>query len=349
MATSLGTAKQGMSAAIVLQAISLIEGMITDAQELLHDKVEPAITGVINAVAQTPAQAGASYDASHAAVAQRIADIDLNAQSPQFPTLPPLIEDAVSTFFADYLGKMDELFPGLSQAGGAAQDWATHVLQAASGVTYQEDVDASKPQTVFELARLEAFAQERQVLDAAAAAGHRFAPGMAHNAMARIHAQSLRTVSEAQVAAHLDRVQEERAAKLQLVRALLAQRMDRIKQVHQQAVQAFQAKLRARGLWMGDQDAVVDAFNKRQVLGTQFQARLAQLMQLAARRLHTSTADALQAGDLSVELAKLRMSNGQEVVDMLGNMITTLNNQIRAHGSYSGSERDVTDWDALLS
>ena len=340
--------KQGMSAAIVLQAINLIDGMIGDAQEMLEQKVEPAITNFIGGVPLTPAQAGADYDRSARAVHDRLGDIDLQSDTVQLPVLPPIIEEAVSTFFAGYLGKMDELFPGLSQAGQDAQDWAYAVLQGTIAATYQEDVDAAKPETVFQLARKGVWDQERKVMDAAAAAGHRFLPGAAHNVIARLHADSLQAVAQAQVASHLARVQQERAAKMQLVRSLVDQRMGRIKQIHQQAAEAFKAKMRAKGLWVEDQNAVVDAFNRQHVIGAQFRTRLTQLMQESARRLHISIEDGLRTGDLSVELAKLNVGNGQEIVDMLGNMITTLNNQIRGNGSYNGNERDVTDWDSLL-
>ena len=71
---------------------------------------------------------------------------------------------------------------------------------------------------------------------------------------------------------------------MRLVRAELDQRMDRIKQLHQQTAQAFRDKLRARGLWISDQDAVIDSYNRSYALPAQFNARLAQLAQEAAQR-----------------------------------------------------------------
>ena len=43
------------------------------------------------------------------------------------------------------------------------------------------------------------------------------------------------------------------------------------------------------------------------------------------------------------------MANANEVVDLFGNAVTTLMNQVSARGTYSGTERDVTDWDSILA
>lgn len=46
---------------------------------------------------------------------------------------------------------------------------------------------------------------------------------------------------------------------------------------------------------------------------------------------------------------KLKMANANEVVYLFGNAVTTLMNQVSARGTYSGTERDVTDWDSILA
>ena len=46
-------------------------------------------------------------------------------------------------------------------------------------------------------------------------------------------------------------------------------------------------------------------------------------------------------------LGKLKMANANEVVDLFGNAVTTLMNQVHGKGGYQGTERDVTDWDSL--
>ena len=43
------------------------------------------------------------------------------------------------------------------------------------------------------------------------------------------------------------------------------------------------------------------------------------------------------------------MANANEVVDLFGNAVTTLMNQVSAKGGYTGTERDITDWDSVLA
>jgi hypothetical protein len=43
------------------------------------------------------------------------------------------------------------------------------------------------------------------------------------------------------------------------------------------------------------------------------------------------------------------MMNANEVVDLFGNMVTTLMNQVSGKGAYNGTERDGTDWDSILA
>ena len=59
--------------------------------------------------------------------------------------------------------------------------------------------------------------------------------------------------------------------------------------------------------------------------------------------------DEAAARDREDFLGKLKMANANEVVDLFGNMVTTLMNQVSGKGGYSGTERDVTDWDSLLA
>lgn len=345
---STGIAMQGISAAIVINAIEKISAMIADAESRMQSKLATSITGVIDGIPVQPDVLAAKHADSVAAVHEALGQPGIGGSGPAIPVLPQLIDQAVSSFFGDYTSVMNQLFPGLFDAGAHADAWIQSALGSALGTTYIESVDRVAADSAFALARKDAWAAERDVLDAAAAAGHRFAPGAAHNAIARLHGETMRASTEAIAAAHASRLREERETKIRLVRAELDQRMDRVKQLHQQTAQAFRDKLRARGQWMADQDAVIDGYNRSFELPAQFKARLTQLAQEAAQRHYSTKADALQLGDLSVDLAKLKLANGQEIVDLLGNMVTTLNNQIRASGSYSGSERDVTDWDSIL-
>ncbi|AEF89719.1 hypothetical protein DelCs14_2707 [Delftia sp. Cs1-4] len=348
MATT-GIAMQGLSAAIVYTAIDKIGTMINDAAGRMQSKIGPAITQIIDGIPDYPEVAKAKHSNSLSAVLTALGPASVGASGPAVGQLPLLVEQAVGTFFTGYSSVVNDLFPGLLDAGADADAWIQSALTSAVGTTYIESVDRVAGDTAFALARKDAWAGERDLLDAAAASGHRFAPGATHNAIARLHAESTRAAADAIAATHAARLREERETKMRLVRAELDQRMDRIKQLHQQTAQAFRDKLRARGLWISDQDAVIDSYNRSYALPAQFNARLAQLAQEAAQRHYKSTADALQISDVAVDVAKLKMANGQEIVDFLGNMITTLNNQVRASGSYSGSERDVTDWDSILN
>ena len=92
-----------------------------------------------------------------------------------------------------------------------------------------------------------------------------------------------------------------------------------------------------------------DAEPDRGKLGAQFKARMEAARREAAAKLHANAVNTLEVGDRTLELGKLKMMNGQELVDMLGNMAATLQNQIRTSGSYRGSERDATDWDNILT
>lgn len=343
-----GIAMQGISAAIVYTAIERIGKMISDAEGRMQSKVVPAITSIIDGIAREPEVAKAKHSSSLSAAMSALGAASAVGSAPHVQPLPQFIEQAVGSFFTGYTGVVNDLFPGLLDAGADADAWIRSALASAVGTTYVESVDRVAGDTAFALARKDAWAGERDLLDAAAASGHRFAPGATHNAIAWLHAESTRAAADAIAATHAARLREERETKMRLVRAELDQRMDRIKQLHQQTAQAFRDKLRARGLWISDQDAVIDSFNNSYAVTAQFSARLAQLTQEAALRHYRSTADAFEISDVAVDLAKLKMANGQEIVDMLGNMVTTLNNQIRAGGSYSGTERDVTDWDGIL-
>ena len=344
-----GIAMQGLSAAIVYTAIDRITKMIADAESRLSTKVDPAINRVIRNISLKPDEVQALYSNSRAQAAGALSSATIVGQGPSVSAVPALVEKAVASFFDGYTGVMDDLFPGLFDAGESADRFVRGALESAVGVSYSEQVDSTAPDTVFALARKQAHQQERDTLDLTAAAGHRFAPGVAINAIARIHAESTQGAAEAIVAAHAARTEQERLDKMRLVRAEIGQRMDRVKQLQSKVAEAFRMKMQAQGLWVNDQNAVIDAWNGQYAMSAQFQSRVTQLLREAAGRRHASVVGGHQVSDRAIDIGKLRMSNGQEIVDLLGNMIATLQNQIRANGSYSGSERDVTDWDAVLS
>lgn len=344
-----GIAMQGLSAAIVLTAIEKITKMISDAEGKLDTQVDRAIEQALRKIPDKPESIKANYSDSYGIATGALGNASVAGNGHRKPTVPEMVNQAVVTFFEDYTQVIDKLFPGLLGAGQDADRFVRDALQSAVGVSYSELVDRTGADTVFALARKAAYQQERETFDAAATAGHRFAPGVSLNAVARLHAESTQKAAEAIAAAHAARLDQERSDKLRLVRAEIDQRMDRIKQMQSKVAEAFRLKMQARGLWINDQNAVLDASGRQSALSAQFQAQIAEAAQAAAARRHASVVSAYEVSDRAMDIGKLRLLNGQEIVDLLGSMIATLQNQIRASGTYSGSERDVTDWDSLLA
>lgn len=344
-----GIAMQGLSAAIVLTAIEKITEMIKDAESLIDSKVTPAITRHINDIPNTPDAVQASYSSSQSKAQGALAGATVGGTGPGIPQLPPMVEKAVVSFFEGYTTVLDDLFPGLAVAGADADAFVAAALASSIGVSYREAVDSTPAETAFLLARKQAHEQERAALDLSALAGHRFVPGATFDAIARLHGESTLLASNAITAAHAARLAQERSDKMRLIRSQIDTRMDRVKRVQQQVADAFRLKMRARGLWISDQNAVIDATNSQFAMSAQFKSRVDGLMREAAARLHGNVVSGFEIGDRKVDIGKIKMMNGQELVDMLGAMVATLQNQIRGSGSYSGSERDVTDWETLLA
>lgn len=136
---------------------------------------------------------------------------------------------------------------------------------------------------------------------------------------------------------------------MRLARASLDASMDRVKRLHQQVAEAFRLKLRARGMWINDQNAVVDAANNIIALNERFNSQVSELMRRMAARRFGMKFDEAAARDRDDFLGKLKMANANEVVDLFGNAVTTLMNQVQGKGAYNGLERDMTDWDSLLA
>ena len=222
-------------------------------------------------------------------------------------------------------------------------------LSSAAGFSYNELVDRTPAETAYLRAQREGQAEERKALEAAASAGHRFAHGHMMEALARMRAASVGTAAEVLQRTHAERLQQERDEKMRLARAAMDASMDRVKRLHQQVADMLRQKLRARGMWINDQNAVMDSANNVYALNERFEARIAGLMRQAATRRFGLDFAERQAKDRDDFLGKLRMANANEVVDLFGNMVTTLMNQVHAKAGYSGSERDITDWDSILA
>ena len=341
-----GTAQQGFSAALVYSAINQFTDMLNDADAKMVSAVDTEINAALKFLPSKPGTNSVAYSDPYYAVKSALRGANLNVTPLEMGTLPPLIDDAVGGFFSDYGAQMDKLFPGLGSAAADAKAFAQAALYATA--TYSEQVDSTPAETAFKLARRQAWAQERETLEAAARAGHRFAPGQVLEGLARMHAGSLATATEALQQAHARRVQEERVEKMRLARAMLGSRMELVKKLHAQTAEAFRLKMQARGLWINDQNAVVDAVNKQYVLPEKFQAHLYNLMRRTATWRFGLAFDEAATRDRDDFLGKLKMANANEVVDLFGAAVTTLMNQVQGRASYQGSERDVTDWDTLM-
>lgn len=349
MATSTGTAMQGISAAIVYTAIDRISEMINAADAAMAEHVNSEVNAALKSISGRPLAMDANYGEKYNRANGALSKADLEGKTPELDRLPLFLDNVVGSFFDDYLAKMDQLFPGLGAAGADADAFVRRALASAVGVSYNEEVDRTAADTAFAMARRQAFAQERQVLDAAAAAGHRFAHGQALEALARMHGDSITSATEATTRVYAERLAQERSEKMRLAAVSLGNNLQIIRKLHAQVAEAFKLKLRARGMWINDQNQVVDASNNITAMNEQFYDRVTQLMRQTAARRFGLDFDERTARDRSEVLGKLKIANANEAVDLFGNMVTTLMNQVQAKGGYQGQERDVTDWDSILA
>lgn len=290
-----------------------------------------------------------SFKEPASAVRGALSGANLEGNNPDIDRMPLFLENVIGSFFEDYIGKLDALFPGLGMAGADADAFVRAALTSAVGMSYNEVVDSTPARTAFLMAQRQTFAKEREMLDTAAGAGHRFAPGQVLEAIARARGASVASATEALTQAHAQRLEQERNEKMRLARASLDASMDRVKRLHQQVAEAFRLKLRARGMWINDQNAVVDAANNIIALNERFNSQVSELMRRMAARRFGMKFDEAAARDRDDFLGKLKMANANEVVDLFGNAVTTLMNQVQGKGAYNGLERDMTDWDSLLA
>ena len=349
MATTAGIAKQGMSAAIVLHAIDKISEMINRAESAMVSSIDSEIVAAVDFAATNPEVAKLSYRDPYYGVQSALKDANLNGEDPEFSKLPLFLDNVIGTFFEDYTGKLDAMFPGLGIAGADADAFVRAALNSAIGVSYNEQVDSTPVQTAFLEAQRRAFTGERDALDKDAATGHRFASGPTLELIARMHGGAAEAAGKAAVSVYARRLEQERTEKMRMIRACLDTDMDRVKKLHRQVAEAFKLKLQARGMWINDQNAVVDSFDSQWLMNERFHNNLLELMRRTALRRYNLRFDETALKDRTDFLGKLKIANANEVVDLFGNMVTTLMNQVSGRGSYQGSERDITDWDSLLA
>ena len=343
------TIMPGISAAIVINGISKISGMIAQADAAMQRNIGHEINAALRAIPASPDASKLGFKEQASAVRGALDDANLEGRNPNIDRMPLFLENVIGSFFEDYIGKLDALFPGLGMAGADADAFVRAALTSAVGMSYNEVVDSTPAHTAFLMAQRQTSAKEREVLDTAAGAGHRFAPGQVLEAIARARGASVASATEALTQAHAQRLEQERNEKMRLARASLDASMDRVKRLHQQVAEAFRLKLRARGMWINDQNAVVDAANNIIALNERFNSQVSELMRRTAARRFGLKFDEVATLDRDDFLGKLKMANANEVVDLFGNAVTTLMNQVQGKGAYNGRESDVTDWDSLLA
>lgn len=343
------TIMPGISAAIVINGISKISEMITKADAAMQRNIDRETNAALRAIPDSPDANKVNFKEQASAVRVALSGANLGDKNPNIDRMPLFLENVIGSFFEDYIGKLDALFPGLGMAGADADAFVRAALTSAVGMSYNEVVDSTPARTAFLMAQRQTFAKEREMLDTAAGAGHRFAPGQVLEAIARARGASVASATEALTQAHAQRLEQERNEKMRLARASLDASMDRVKRLHQQVAEAFRLKLRARGMWINDQNAVVDAANNIIALNERFNSQVSELMRRTAARRFGLKFDEAAARDRDDFLGKLKMANANEVVDLFGNAVTTLMNQVQGKGAYNGLERDVTDWDSLLA
>lgn len=346
---STGIAMQGISAAIVYTAIDRISEMINTADASMASALNTEVNAALRAIPGRSPAAGVKYRPEYQSAERALSGATLAGTGPGLDRLPLFLDNVVGSFFEDYNGKLDAMFPGLGIAGADADEFVRRALRSALGVSYDEFVDSTQADTAFMVARQERFAKDREMLDAVAAAGHRFAPGAALESMARMHGLDVAAGTTVIEKAYAQRLAQERSEKMRLVAASMGTNMDRIKKLHKQVADAFRLKLQARGMWINDQNAVVDIHNNKFQMSERFNTLVTTLARETATRRFGLEFERVAVSDRDEFLGKLKMSNATEVVDLFGNIVTTLQNQVQGRGAYQGNERDVTDWDSLLA
>ena len=185
------TIMPGISAAIVINGISKISEMITRADSAMQSNIDREINAALRATPVSPDVSKVSFKEPASAVRGALSGANLEGKNPNIGRMPLFLENVVGSFFEDYIGKLDALFPGLGMAGTNADAFVRAALTSAVGMSYNEVVDSTPAHTAFLMAQRQTFAKEREALDTAAGAGHRFAPGQVLEAIARARGASV--------------------------------------------------------------------------------------------------------------------------------------------------------------
>lgn len=336
----------GLAAQVVVTAINIIRNMATSLEVYAEGQQGPAIDLVIDGIPALPDETQVRWASTYSNAVGAMALARQPVAGAILPMPDYAVDNAVGTLADRMLDAIETLFPEVAAAGEMADAALIAGLNGGTGVTHTESVDRLNADNAFAFDQREAYAQERLMVDAAAAAGHRFLPGAAFDAIARLHAATVRQHDQAVAAAYQARVAEEQAAKLKLARAATDARMRNIREFTSKVVDLFRLKQRAHALHVADHNALIGEKSDLERLTAAERNRIEAVIQETARKRHDARVKAAQIGDNAVTSAKLKVATSGQMVDMLGTLSAQLYNQIRASGGWSGSEQDVTDYSA---
>ena len=147
MAT-VGTAAQGISAAIVYTAINRITEMMNTADAAMVAAVGSEVNPALQSVPNRPKTSDVFYSPEYSSASSALADANLEGEDLDIAPLPLFLDGVIGSFFEDYTGKLDHLFPGLGLAGADATAFAIAALQNATGMSYDELVDSADRKSV---------------------------------------------------------------------------------------------------------------------------------------------------------------------------------------------------------
>ena len=334
----------GLAAQVVVTAINIIRKMAVGVEHYAEANQGTAVNEVVEKIPNLPDETQVRWDSIMSNAGAAMAKARIPAEGANLPMPAYLVENAVGTLTDKMLDAIETLFPEVAAAGAQADAALIAALKGPVGVTYTESVDRLAADTAFAFDQREAFAQERAMLDSAAAAGHRFLPGASFDAIARMHAATVRQHDQAVAAAYQARVAEEQAAKLKLARAATDARIRNIREFTAKIVDLFRLKQRAHAMHIGDHNTLIEEKSTMERLTAAERNRIESVIQDTAKRRLDARVKSAQIGDGAEASAKLKLATANEMIDMLGTLSATLYNQIGGRGSWGGTESDVTDY-----
>lgn len=167
----------GLAAQVVVTAINIIRKMAVGVEHYAEANQGTAVNEVVEKIPNLPDETQVRWGSVMSSAGAAMAKARIPAEGANLPMPAYLVENAVGTLTDKMLDAIETLFPEVAAAGAQADAALIAALKGPVGVTYTESVDRLAADTAFAFDQREAFAQERAMLDSAAAAGHRFLPG----------------------------------------------------------------------------------------------------------------------------------------------------------------------------